>query len=184
MRHRILLAGAIVYLISANIIWIAIDTRPPFWDMALHANSALRIFQDFETDGVRALKTVPHDSGIYPPFYYLVVALFFRTFGTSIDSAQLANFPAIVLLAIATYGLAKSLFAPQTAAIAAVLVNFFPFMLWLSRETLIEYWLTAMVAAAAWALIQTKEFTNQRFSLLFGALCGFGMLTKWTFVLY
>jgi hypothetical protein len=37
MRHRILLVAALVYLCAANVIWIAIDTHPPFWDMANHA---------------------------------------------------------------------------------------------------------------------------------------------------
>src|SRR5439155_19394962 len=127
MPHRVFVTAAIVYLIAANIAWIVIDTRPPFWDMAVHETSALRVYRDFEANGIGALKTVPQDSGNYPPLYYLVVALFYRLFGTSVDAAQLANMPAIVLLALSTYAIAKSLLPADTAAIAAVLVTFFPF---------------------------------------------------------
>ena len=35
---------------------------------------------------------------------------------------------------------------PGAAVLAAMIANFIPLMLWLSRETMLEYWLTAMVA--------------------------------------
>ena len=66
-------------------------------------------------------------------------------------------------------------------AMAAVLATFYPYLLWISRETIIDYWLCAIVAAAMWALIKTKEFSDPRWSIAFGAFAGIGMLTKWTF---
>jgi len=184
MRHRILLAASLLYLCVANIVWIRIDTRPPFWDMAGHASWSLAVLRDFQEHGAAALKTLPNVSPGYPPLYYVIVAAAYRLLGSSIDTAQLANMPAIILLGLATYGIARSLLNPMGAAIAAVLVNFFPMMLWISRETLIETWLTAMVAVALWALIKTKNFSNPRWSLVFGFLCGLGMLTKWTFTIF
>ena len=187
MRHRILLATALVYLCAANIYWIAVDTRPPFWDTAGHASWALGAFRDFQQNGLAAFRTLPHHSGSYPPLYHAVTAGFYGLLGASIDAidaAQLANLPAIVLLGLATYGIARSLMDAAASALAAILANFLPFMLWLSRETLIEYCLTAMVAASIWALLKTKEFSDTKWSLLFGALCGLGMLTKWTFIVF
>jgi 4-amino-4-deoxy-L-arabinose transferase-like glycosyltransferase len=54
-------------------------------------------------------------------------------------------------------------------------------MLWLSREMMIDYWLTAIVAIAFWLLLQTREFSDRRWSIAFGLVAGAGMLTKWTF---
>jgi 4-amino-4-deoxy-L-arabinose transferase-like glycosyltransferase len=184
VSHRILLAASLVYLCAANILWISIDTRPPFWDMANHAAWSLDVLRDFEEQGIGALRTLPLVSSGYPPLYYATIATAYRIAGTSIDTAQLANIPAILLIALATYGIAKSLLRPMAAAIAAMLVNFFPFMLWISRETLIDNWLVALVALAVWALIKTKEFSNPRWSVVFGLLCGLGMLTKWTFAIF
>jgi len=84
----------------------------------------------------------------------------------------------------ATYGIAKRVLPPMQAAWAGVLVLFYPYMLWLSRETIIEYWLSAFVALAVLALYRTDDFSNLRNSLLFGVVCGLGMLTKATFFLY
>ena len=184
MRHRMWLLGAIVYLCATNIAWIAIDTRPPFWDMANHATWSLGVLRDFQANGISALTTLPYASPGYPPLYYAVVATAYRLLGESIDSAQLANIPAIILLALATYGTARHLLSPAASVVAAGLVNFYPFMLWISRETLIETWLTAMVALAIWTLLQTEEFSRPGWSLAFGIVCGLGMLTKWTFVIF
>ena len=57
MRHRILLAASLLYLCAANIVWIAIDTRPPFWDMANHA-------KDESADVVSIASTIVFDKGL------------------------------------------------------------------------------------------------------------------------
>ena len=62
--------------------------------------------------------------------------------------------------------------------------QFLSLLLWLSRETIIDYWLTSMVALAMWLLIRTNEFSNRKRAILFGVVCGLGMLTKWTFVFF
>ena len=186
IRHRFLLAASFLYLALANIIWIAWDTRPPFWDMAAHQIGALRIYDVFAERALHAFAAIPgltasYPLGFYPPFYHSIVAFFYAVFGKTVDAAEWANLPAIAILFIATYGIGRRLLKPGAAAAAAVLANFYPIMLWLSRETIIDYWLTSMVALAMWLLMSTNEFANRKHSILFGVACGLGMLTKWTF---
>src|SRR6476620_3134774 len=127
MRHRILLAAAALYLIAANLIWIERDTRPPFWDTACHETMALRIYDAFVMTGmVGLMKVLPGITGYYPPLYHSIVALFFGIFGKSVTAAQLANFPAILLLLASTYGIGRSVLSPLSAGGAAVLANFYP----------------------------------------------------------
>src|SRR5262249_31765218 len=95
-----------------------------------------------------------------------------------------ANVLAVAILMLATYGIGCFVVERWTAAIAAVLVSFYPLMLWLSRETMIDYWLAAIVAVAVWVLFKTEEFTNRPWSIAFGVIAGFGMLTKWTFLFF
>ncbi len=183
MRHRILLAAAFLYLALSNVIWIARDTRPPFWDMALHGTGALRVYNAFATQGIGALAAIPeqHLTGYYPPLYHTVVAAAWAVFGKTVAVARLANLVAIAILLLTVYGIGGLLFEPLTAAIASLLVSFYPLMLWLSRETIIDYWVTAMVALAIWTLLKTQGFSSVRWSIVFGLIAGLGMLTKWTF---
>jgi 4-amino-4-deoxy-L-arabinose transferase-like glycosyltransferase len=181
IKHRFFPVAAFLYLATANFIWIARDTRPPFWDMAFHQTAALRIYDAFANLGLRAIPIIPHLTGFYPPLYHTVVAIFYAVFGKTVDAAQWANLPALAMLIGATYGVGRTTLKPAAASAAAALVGFFPFLIWLSRETLIDYWLTAIVTFAIWLLIQTNEFSDRKVSLAFGAICGIGMLTKWTF---
>ena len=184
MEHRILLAFSFLYLTASNWIWIARDTRPPFWDMAYHQSGALRILNAFREDGLLALLGVPELSGLYPPLYHSIVAVFYSVFGVAADSAQFANLPATAILIGATYGIGKRLLTPLGAATAAAITGFYPMSLWLSRESAIDYWLAAMVALAIWALIESDGFKKPGMSVMFGVVCGLGMLTKWTFPLF
>jgi hypothetical protein len=152
--------------------------------MADKQTGALRIYDAVATSGARAVAQIPFLTGSYPPLYHSIIAIAYALFGKTIDAAQWANLPAIAVLLIATYGIGRTILKPLAAAAAAVIVSFYPLMLWLSRETLIDYWLTSLVASAIWLLILTKEFSNKKFAVLFGIVCGLGMLTKWTFVLF
>ena len=184
MQHRILLAGAFLHLTISNLVWIARDSLPPFWDMAHHQSGALRILYAFRESGVAALWDVPSLTGSYPPLYHSIVAAFYAIFGISIDSAQLANIPATAILMGSTYLIGRHLMSPMGAAVGAVLVAYYPLLIWLSRVTLIDYWLTALVALALWLLLETDGFQNRRMTLLFGVVSGIGMLTKWTFAAF
>lgn len=179
MQSRIL-AAAFCYLAAANLVWFARDTRPPFWDMANHQKWALQVYESVELHGLRGLLRTGLTE-FYPPLYHGIVAVFYAAFGKSADAAQYADLPAIALLLAATYGIGRSVLPPAAAAAAAVLVNFYPFLVWLSHETLIDYWLTSLVALSIWLLIRTEDFSRRGRSILFGFSCGLGMLTKWTF---
>jgi 4-amino-4-deoxy-L-arabinose transferase-like glycosyltransferase len=181
MRHRILLAAGFTYLCVVNLIWISHDTRPPFWDMANHQRFALRVHDSFGQHGMAALAAIPGLTDSYPPLYHSIVALFYGLFGTNFDAAAWANIPAILILLMATYGIGRRVYSPPLAATAAVLVNFYPLLIWLSRETLIDYWLTSLVALSIWLLLQTEGFSRKGWSVALGVCCALGMLTKWTF---
>lgn len=184
MRHRILLAASFLYVAVANLLWIARDTRPPFWDMAFHQTAALRVFDEISQNGLRALSTIPQLTSSYPPLYHIIVAAFYAAFGRTIDAAQLANLAAIAILFVAAFAIGRTLLPPVPAAVAAILVNFYPILIWLSRETLIDYWLASFVALAMYFLIRADSFSRRRESAMFGVVCGLGMLTKWTFGLF
>ena len=184
IRHRFLLAASFLYLVVANLIWIARDDRPPYWDMADKQIGALRIYDAVANSGIRAIAVIPFLTGPYPPLYHSVIAASYALFGKTLDAAQWANLPAIALLLLATYAIGRTVLKPFAAATGAVIVNFCPLLLWLSRETMIDYWLTSMVALSIWALIRTNEFSDRKRAVIFGIICGLGMLTKWTFAFF
>jgi hypothetical protein len=53
--------------------------------------------------------------------------------------------------------------------------------MWLSRETILDYWLSAWVAASLVLLRKTEGFQYRLASLLLGLVLALGLLTKWLF---
>jgi 4-amino-4-deoxy-L-arabinose transferase-like glycosyltransferase len=76
-------AGA---LWAVNAIWLANDTRPPVWDMALHQTYALNYVPGFQAQPELRLWQL---SGNYPPFVHLLIAAAFRIFHPNPHIARL-----------------------------------------------------------------------------------------------
>jgi len=167
---------AAVWLFAAllwgvNIIWLERDTRPPLWDMALHQTYALNYLENGATPPGPGMR-IRDLSGNYPPFVHLVIAFFFLIMHPGPHVAILANLPATFLLFWGIYQLGTDL---------SVLVALTPYLIWLSRETILDYWLSAWVAASLALLYRTKGFEVRSTSILLGCAMALGMLTKWLF---
>src|SRR5262249_17647799 len=83
-----LLVASFLYLVAANLIWIARDTRPPYWDMADKQIGALKIYDSVANSGIHAVTMIPFLTGPYPPLYHSIIAVFYALFGKSIDAAN------------------------------------------------------------------------------------------------
>ena len=92
---------------SVHALWLARDSRPPVWDMAMHQSYALNYWP-----GGYSQASPWHWSGNYPPFVHLVIALCYLVFHPGPHVAVLANFPATLLLLWGVYELASE-FAGQ-----------------------------------------------------------------------
>jgi len=176
---------AAVWLFAAllwgvNIIWLERDTRPPLWDMALHQTYALNYLENGATPPGPGMR-IRDLSGNYPPFVHLVIAFFFLIMHPGPHVAILANLPATFLLFWGIYQLGTDLSGSRTGKWACILVALTPYLIWLSRETILDYWLSAWVAASLALLYRTKGFEIRSTSILLGCAMALGMLTKWLF---
>ncbi len=165
---------------ALNLLWLARDTRPPVWDMAMHQSYALNYLPG---GAVTARGILPPwgRSGNYPPFVHLVIAFFYLLFHPGPHIAILANVPATFLLFWAIYELASDLSGPAAAKWACLLTALTPYLIWMSRETILDYWLSAWVAVSLVLLRRTCGFESHSTSLLLGGALAMGMLTKWIF---
>jgi 4-amino-4-deoxy-L-arabinose transferase-like glycosyltransferase len=184
----IIACGMTLWLVNA--VWLTIDTRPPVWDMALHQMYALNYVEYFAGPTNPAPRAKPpfeggenvwELSGNYPPLVHLFIAATFGIFHPSPDIAALANLPATFLLFWSLLQLGRYFTSATAAAWACVLMLLTPYLMWMSRETILDYWLSAWVAAAWVGLIRTKGFKSVFWSRAFGFLCACGLLTKWLF---
>jgi 4-amino-4-deoxy-L-arabinose transferase-like glycosyltransferase len=169
-----------ILLWGMHFIWFRRDTRPPVWDMALHQTYALSYLEGRNLNNEGA--TGPwQNSGNYPPFVHLVIAAVFWIFHPGPHIAALANIPASFILFWALYELAKDLAGSVAGRWACILAALTPYLIWISRETVLDYWLSAWFTAALVVLRKSRGFQSRPWSLLLGAIIGMGLLTKWFF---
>ena len=168
---------ATLLLWGLHIVWLSRDTRPPVWDMALHQAYALNYAGDSAPESVKLWEK----SGNYPPFVHLVIAAVFWIFHPGPHIAVMANIPATFILFWAVYLLAKDFTGPPAGRWACLLLGLTPYAIWISRETILDYWLAAWYAAALAILRRTEDFESRAWTLLLGAVLALGLLTKWFF---
>jgi hypothetical protein len=168
----------VVLLWGVNIVWLRRDTRPPVWDMALHQSYALNYLPHMQGAAPAPLTS---RSGNYPPLVHLAISLCYLIFHPGPHIAVLANIPATILLLWSVFLLGEDLAGVGAARWACLLTTLTPYLIWLSRETVLDYWLAAWVAAGLVALRKTEDFQSHSRSLFFGLVCALGMLSKWFF---
>ncbi len=177
-RDYVLIGFLAAALWCVNAIWLTRDSRPPVWDMAMHQSYALNYLPGaLRPPTLRGWEW----SGNYPPLVHLLIALCYGLFRPGPHSAPLANIPASVLLFWAIYELASELSDRKAARWACILTALTPYMVWMSRETILDYWLSAWVAVGLLLLHRTRGFASGPTSFLFGLAFALGMLTKWFF---
>jgi 4-amino-4-deoxy-L-arabinose transferase-like glycosyltransferase len=169
-----------ILLWGVHFAWFRRDTRPPVWDMALHQTYALNYLQG-SVPGDDAPDNPWERSGNYPPYVHLLIAAVFWIFHPGPHIAALANIPATLILFWCLYKLAIDLAGPPAARWACILTALTPYVIWISRETVLDYWLSAWFAAALLALRKTGGFQSRGWSVTFGAILALGLLTKWFF---
>lgn len=181
-RTWIALAIVIVGAVIANIVWVVRDQSPPLWDLADHSNRSA-IYAGLLRSG--ELKTIFHYDTIYPPLTYLVTGAGNMVFGLHQDWPQLSLILYVVMALLAVASIARELFHNYLVTVAAPLFfALFPLAAHFSRIYDLDYPLTALVAAAIYALIRSRRFDERRWSIAVGLLVAAGLLTKWTFLVF
>ena len=163
-RQLAFVFGLAAALWIVHAVWLAHDTRPPVWDMASHQMYALNYLPGSDADPDLSLW---RRSWVYPPFVHLVVASVFRLFHPGPHVAILANVPATLLLFWAIFELARMLSGVGAARWTCILVALTPYLIWFSREVILDYWLSAWVAVSLACLLKAKGFESRGASLWF-----------------
>lgn len=165
--------------------FIAADTRPPAWDQANHLTVAWRYFHAASLGLWGDIWRYTPNAAIppFPPVYHLLLTPAYL-FANPAGAALWVNWLYLTLLAFSVYSLARECRRDGAAAAAAAAFVCAPIIGELYRTSLIDLPLTAVAAAAYWALARADGFRRRGPALAFGVAFGAGMLHKWSFFSY
>lgn len=182
---------SLIGLVALNgFFWLRADNYPPHWDMANHLRHSLAYTDAFlainETESPRALLRSIYYFFIdmetyYPPFVYWLSVPFVLVFGRNFDAITASNSILLVVYTFSLYGIGLKLWNRATGLLTALVGLSFPFIVGQFHEFQLDMPLTVLAATGLWILLQTNKFQHPGWSFAFGAITGFGMLTKWPF---
>ena len=179
-RFRALLGVVFAGLAVAAAVWLAIDRRPPEWDHANHLERAVLCARDLRAGDVRAILD---RSSFYPPLVLCLTGAAALVLPIEVAAVMvMLGFLALGMAAVLQLG--RALGGDETGLTAALLFATAPFVVYSALRLQLDLPLAAMVALALVALLASEDFTRRGPALAFGVVCGLGLLTKPTFVLY
>src|SRR5438132_5667971 len=178
-RDVLLLAQLWLSLTGLNMFWVTLNARPPNWDEANHLGNSVILFATFSWSH---LGDWLQGYFYYPPLVYWVADAFYVVFGRTDEwVAILSQSVFLAILIGATYGIARRLWGSRAGLLAAFVATTTPMLAVGFKDFMLDAPLAAMATLALYLLIRSEGFARRRWALLFGLVCGLGMLTKWTF---
>jgi 4-amino-4-deoxy-L-arabinose transferase-like glycosyltransferase len=179
-RDAIVLAVLWIAVTGMNLRWLSLNARPPHWDEANHLANSITYLALLSPGHLGEwLQTYTY----YPPFVYWVADVFYvAARRTDVWVAVLSQSVFLAILIGSTYGIGRHLWSSRVGLMAALFVATAPMLVSGFKDFMLDAPLAAMAALGLYLLIRSREFRVPWASLLFGVVCGLGMLTKWTFV--
>jgi 4-amino-4-deoxy-L-arabinose transferase-like glycosyltransferase len=173
------------FLAGATLLWLRLDRQPPNWDDAWYLTNSLVMYDALVEGGVagyagRFLTIL----GVKAPLLTVLPTPFYILLGRRWHAAYLVNAVAMLLLLGAVYSIGRRYRSPRAGLVAAYITGTMPLLYGLSRWFLVEYALTALVAATIWFLLDWLEHERTGTALLLGVACGLGLLMKVSFPLF
>jgi hypothetical protein len=180
-RDWLIVGGAFVVIAVVSSVWLAVDRRPPEWDNANHLERAVQCSRDLRTGDVRGIF---ERSSFYPPLVFCLAGagMLLGLSDAAAAGAAMVGFLGLGIAAV--YLLGRALADGTVGVAAALLFGSAPFVVFSTLRFQLDLPLAAMVALALVVLLATDRLTRRPMALVFGVVCGLGMLTKPTFALY
>lgn len=185
-KKQLLLLTAIV-LIAAFLRFSQITYHDSYTDEALLAFRSLGLI-DYDTSDVQTtpwqwFPVVPwwghlsfHD---HPIFFFLLQHWALKLLGTNVFAIRFPSVIAGISSVFIIWCIGKKLFNERVGYCAAALIAVQSYHLWVSRLGIQDATVILLLLLSVWALLKTHE--NPRMWVVFGALFGLGIITKYTY---
>ena len=170
---------------ASTLLWLRLDRAPPNWDDAWYLTNSLTVYDALTQGGIVGYLTKLNSVfGFKAPLIAALPAGFYLLLGRHWHAAYLVNIVAMWALFAALYRIATRWWNARAAVFAIAIAGTMPLLYGLARWYMVEYVLTALLAVAACVLIESDGLKRDRLVVLFGAICGFGLLLKISFPLF
>lgn len=179
-KHIVIIIMFFLLYSQLDILYLKKDVLPPPWDQASHLRRSLTFYRLIKNGEFNKLINV---TKYYPPFFFLSTVPLYLI-GSSADIATTINLLYFAILLFSVYKIGNFLFNEKVGFFSAIIISFYPFLIFLRRNYFIEFALVSFISLTIYLLLKTNLFRNLRFSILFGGVFSLAVLIKWTAVCF
>ena len=173
-----------VLFVGVTLQWLRLDRAAPHWDDSWYLANSLVLYDSLVEEGFAGyVKKFLSILEFKAPLIAALPTPFYVVLGRRWHAAYLVNIASMLVLFCALYQIGARLWHPRAGLIAVFIAGTMPLLYGLSRWYLVEYSLTAVVTVAIALLLKMKSDCT-RVALLFGIVCGLGLLLKVSFPLF
>lgn len=169
----------IAHQIAVSAVWLALDTSPPGWDQSIPLVKSLMLQRAFAADGLRGLSyAFPAVDRWQPSLLGLSMLPAYALGGVGPDVAVAVNHLAVVVMALALYGLGCRLAGPAAGLVAVFAAGTMPLLFGLSRQSYPEFGLAAVTTGSLYCLVRSEDLRRRAAGVILGVGLGLGALLK------
>ncbi|MFH1849295.1 MAG: phospholipid carrier-dependent glycosyltransferase [archaeon] len=168
--HFLILAAIIAFHLINNIIVISNHVAYPYESVGAYLSNTMQLSDSISgplPDVMQALQRFN-----YPLGYFALSVPLYLAFGMGALRYCAINTGFFVLLLFSVYQLGRLLLSRNAGLLAAFLVSFFPAGFAASRYYLPDYAFMCCISLSIYLMLKTDNFTNEKFSTLFGLSLG------------
>jgi hypothetical protein len=172
-----------LFLGVSHLNWLSTDNTPQRWDESIHLGAASGFRETIEKSPTAIFHSFISQESYYPPLVPFLASFF------GLKNPAQDNFTAVMALflcgmVVFTFLYARLYTGALQAMAAAAIIAAYPVICRESHFFMLDLPLTFFFIMSLYLLKKSRVFTDMRYSVLLGFACGFGMLVKWSLVVY
>ena len=181
----LLVASIAAFYLINNFIWLRLNIYPHGPDEFSHLLIAQNFYNGIISGKIACLVKLfkLSTNAIWPPFYHFTAAALCFISGASYVWPLVVNLAYLLILLFSVYSIGYKLYSRKVGILAILLISLYPMVFRYSRFFGLDFAQMAITSLSICFLIYTENFSNRKFSILFGISIGVGMLIKWAFLL-
>jgi 4-amino-4-deoxy-L-arabinose transferase-like glycosyltransferase len=179
-RAVLAVCALLIVAVIANVWWVErFRTGFPLdIDESRYVSFSLTLNEDLSRGDLGDIWTDLRDEVDFAPLLPAVSVPVFTVFGEDLNNAFLTQLAFLVLLGLATFGIARRLVSAPLAALATLVVLTVPGVIDFSRSYQFVIPSTALVVCATYALLASEGLARRGWALAWGALLGLTLLSR------
>lgn len=185
---KLVLAIIILFYIINNYLWLKFNLPTSIYlsnNSFFYFEHMIKFYDRFDLGIISMIESFFSYYKDIASVYHLSGALIAFIFKKSfLAICLLNNLIYFVIALFSIYKIGQKIANKGTGLMSALVFSLYPAIFGLSRLYVVEFAVMSIVSFSIWCLLESEAFSNRKYSILFGLGVGWGMMVKYSFLMF